>query len=100
MHSQRYDINHYSALNHWNRQLPECYNATMKCDSENNDGNNHPCGGEKAFLSRTAEEIDRIYSEEFDRLRNDMISQGIDVTAGEGLRTFVLAVRKLNERFR
>jgi hypothetical protein len=72
----------------------------MKCHPEKHDEEDHPCSGEKAFLSRTAEEIDRIYSEEFDRLRNELIGQGIDVTKGEGLKTFVLAVRKLNERFR
>ncbi|MBA4373855.1 MAG: hypothetical protein C0402_13470 [Thermodesulfovibrio sp.] len=72
----------------------------MGCHSEKHDADNHPCSGEKAFLSRTAEEIDRIYSEEFDKLRNELIDQGIDVTQGEGLKTFVRAVRKLNERFR
>jgi len=72
----------------------------MKCHSEQHDEDNHPCSGEKAFLSRTAEEIDRIYLEEFDKLRNELISQGVDVTSGEGLKTFVRAVRKLNERFK
>lgn len=72
----------------------------MHCHSDQHDDDKHPCSGEKAFLSRTAEEIDRIYSEEFDRLRNELIAQGVDVTQGEGLRTFVRAVRKLNERFR
>ena len=72
----------------------------MKCNHNDDKSDGHPCGGEKAFLSKTAEEIDRIYLEEFDRLRNDLIGQGIDVTAGEGLKTFVLAVRKLNERFK
>ncbi|MDA8083348.1 MAG: hypothetical protein M0024_06800 [Nitrospiraceae bacterium] len=63
-------------------------------------GGGHPCSGEKAFLSRTAEEIDKIYSEELEQLRQDLISQGVDVTSGEGLKTFILAVRKLSERFK
>ncbi len=60
----------------------------------------HPCGGEKARISQIAEEIDRIYEEELDRLREELISQGVDVTSGEGLKTFILAVRKLNQQFK
>jgi hypothetical protein len=67
---------------------------------ENPQAEAHPCSGEKAFLSKTAEEIDRIYSEELESLRSELIAQGIDVTKGEGLKTFILAVRKLNERFK
>ena len=77
-----------------------CYNSDMSDNHDHEHGDGHPCGGEKAFLSRTAEEIDKIYSEELEQLRQDLISQGVDVTSGEGLKTFILAVRKLSERFK
>jgi len=32
-------------------------------------------------------------------LREELTRQGIDIDAGEGRRTFIRAVRKLNERF-
>jgi len=60
----------------------------------------HPCSGEKARISRIAEEIDRIYEEELNRLREELITQGVDVTSGEGLKTFILAVRRLNQQFK
>ncbi|MHB8881523.1 MAG: hypothetical protein ACYC69_08470 [Thermodesulfovibrionales bacterium] len=60
----------------------------------------HPCGGEKARISKIAEEIDQIYEEELDRLREELTGQGIDITSGEGLKTFILAVRRLNKQFK
>ena len=60
----------------------------------------HPCSGEKARLSSIAEEIDKIYEKELDRLREELTGQGIDITSGEGLKTFILAVRRLNEQFK
>jgi len=72
----------------------------MKCSHKDDSTNSHPCGGEKEFLSRTAEEIDRIFSEELDRLRGELLGQGIDITQGDGRKTYILAVRKLTERFK
>jgi hypothetical protein len=60
----------------------------------------HPCSGEKEKISRIAEEIDRIYEQELDRLREELTNQGIDITSGEGLKTFILAVRRLNQQFK
>ncbi|MBI5639344.1 MAG: hypothetical protein HZA17_02860 [Nitrospirae bacterium] len=54
---------------------------------------------EKKHLSKTAALIDEIYSKAFDELREELIGQGIDLESKEGKRIFILAVRKLNERF-
>jgi len=54
---------------------------------------------EKSHQIRTSFEVDRVYLEELDKLRDELISQGIDIDSGEGRKTFVRAVRKLNERF-
>jgi len=71
-----------------------------ECKGHDHDSDTHPCSGEKEFLSKTAEEIDRIFSEELDRLRDELIGQRIDITQGEGRKTYILAVRKLTERFK
>ena len=54
---------------------------------------------EKSHQIRTSFEVDRVYLEALDKLRDELISQGIDIDSGEGRKTFVRAVRKLNERF-
>lgn len=54
---------------------------------------------EKSHLIETSFEVDRVYLKALDGLREDLISQGIDIDSGEGRKIFVRAVRKLNERF-
>jgi hypothetical protein len=44
-------------------------------------------------------EVDRIYLDALDALRQELTSQGIDIDSGEGRKIFIRAVRKLNERF-
>jgi hypothetical protein len=44
-------------------------------------------------------EVDRIYLDALDALREELTSQGIDIDSGEGRKIFIRAVRKLNERF-
>ncbi len=54
---------------------------------------------EKSHLIETSFEVDRVYLNALDVLREDLISQGIDIDSGEGRKVFIRAVRKLNERF-
>lgn len=54
---------------------------------------------EKYHMIDTSFEVDRIYLRALDQLREELISQGIDIDSGEGRKTFIRAVRKLNERF-
>lgn len=54
---------------------------------------------EKANLIDSYLEPDNQYLEAIDRLRDEMIKQGIDVTAPEGRKALILAVRKLNRTF-
>lgn len=54
---------------------------------------------EKFHQINTAFEVDRIYLQALDRLREELSGQGIDIDSGEGRKTFIRAVRKLNERF-
>jgi hypothetical protein len=54
---------------------------------------------EKSHLIKTSFEVDSIYLQALEKLREELTGQGIDIDSGEGRRTFVLAVRKLNERF-
>jgi hypothetical protein len=54
---------------------------------------------EKSHLIETSFEVDRVYLQALDGLREDLISQGIDIDSGEGRKIFIRAVRKLNERF-
>ena len=54
---------------------------------------------EKEHLINTSFEVDRVYLDALDKLREELTSQGIDIDSGEGRKTFVRAVRKLNERF-
>jgi hypothetical protein len=54
---------------------------------------------EKDHQIRTSFEVDSVYLKALESLREELISQGIDIDSGEGRRAFILAVRKLNERF-
>ncbi len=54
---------------------------------------------EKSHLIETSFEVDRVYLNALDVLREDLISQGIDIDSGEGRKVFIRAVRKLNESF-
>ncbi len=54
---------------------------------------------EKQHQIRTSFEVDRIYLDALDALREELTCQGIDIDSGEGRKIFVRAVRKLNERF-
>ncbi len=54
---------------------------------------------EKDHEVRTSFEVDRIYLQALDSLREELIGQGIDIDCGEGRKIFIGAVRKLNERF-
>lgn len=54
---------------------------------------------EKFHQINTAFEVDRIYLQALGQLREEMISQGIDIDSGEGRKAFIRAVRRLNERF-
>ncbi len=54
---------------------------------------------EKQHQIKTSFEVDRIYLDALEALRQELIGQGIDIDSGEGRKTFVSAVRKLNERF-
>ena len=54
---------------------------------------------EKAHQIRTSFEIDSIYLQALEQLREELTKQGIDIDSGEGRKTFIRAVRKLNERF-
>jgi len=54
---------------------------------------------EKSHQIETAFEVDRIYLDALDALREELTGQGIDIDSGEGRKMFIRAVRKLNERF-
>jgi hypothetical protein len=54
---------------------------------------------EKQRQIKTSFEVDRIYLDALDALREELIGQGIDIDSGEGRKVFIRAVRKLNERF-
>ncbi len=54
---------------------------------------------EKTHQIKTSFEVDTIYLRALDQLREELTQQGIDIDAGEGRKTFIRAVRKLNERF-
>jgi hypothetical protein len=54
---------------------------------------------EKSHQIRTSFEVDGIYLQALEKLREELINPGIDIDSGEGRKTFIRAVRKLNERF-
>lgn len=54
---------------------------------------------EKQHQIRTSFEVDRVYLDALDKLRDELINQGIDIDSGEGRKIFIRAVRKLNETF-
>ena len=54
---------------------------------------------EKKHQINTSFEVDRIYLQALDQLRDELIAQGVDIDSGEGRKIFIRAVRKLNERF-
>ena len=54
---------------------------------------------EKAHQIRSSFEVDSIYLNALEQLREELTGQGIDIDAGEGRKTFIREVRKLNERF-
>lgn len=54
---------------------------------------------EKTQQIKTSFEIDKLYLQALDCLRDELISQGIDIDSGEGRKIFIRSVRKLNERF-
>lgn len=54
-------------------------------------------GEEKAKLIESYLEFDNKYLKALDRLREELIAKGIDIEKGEGRKTFILAVRRLNE---
>ena len=53
---------------------------------------------EKAEMIETSFQLDKLYLQALDCLREEMTSQGIDIDNGEGRKTFIRAVRKLNEK--
>ncbi len=54
---------------------------------------------EKSHLIETSFEVDRIYLNALDELREELVGQGIDIDSEEGRKIFIRAVRRLNERF-
>ncbi len=54
---------------------------------------------EKQHQIRTSFEVDSIYLQALEQLRQELTGQGLDIDSGEGRKIFVRAVRKLNERF-
>jgi hypothetical protein len=54
---------------------------------------------EKSHQIKTSFEVDSIYLHALEKLREELTGQGIDIDSGEGRKTFIRAVRKLNERF-
>jgi hypothetical protein len=54
---------------------------------------------EKQHQIKTSFEVDRIYLQALDKLREELLDQGVDIDSGEGRKIFIRAVRKLNERF-
>jgi len=54
---------------------------------------------EKSHMIKTSFEVDSIYLQALEKLREELTAQGIDIDSGEGRKAFIRAVRKLNERF-
>ena len=54
---------------------------------------------EKALQIKTSFEVDRIYLQALEDLRQELLNRGIDIDSGEGRKVFIRAVRRLNERF-
>ncbi len=54
---------------------------------------------EKAKHIETAFQIDKIYLQALDCLREKLTTQGIDIDSGEGRKIFIREVRRLNEKF-
>ena len=54
---------------------------------------------EKAHMIKTSFEVDNLYLQALEKLREELTGQGLDIDSGEGRKIFVRAVRKLNERF-
>jgi hypothetical protein len=54
---------------------------------------------EKSYQIKASFEVDSIYLQALEHLREELTGQGIDIDRGEGRKTFIRAVRKLNERF-
>lgn len=54
---------------------------------------------EKAHQIKTSFEVDSIYLQALEDLRQELTAKGIDIDFGEGRKIFIRAVRKLNERF-
>ena len=54
---------------------------------------------EKSRQIKTSFEVDSIYLQALEQLREELTRQGIDIDSGEGRKTFIRAVRRLNERF-
>jgi len=54
---------------------------------------------EKTSLIESYLEEDNQYLLALDGLKNELIGQGIDIEKGEGRKTFIRAVRALNEKF-
>ena len=54
---------------------------------------------EKAHQINTSFEVDSIYLQALDKLREELTAQGLDIDSGEGRKIFIRAVRRLNERF-
>ena len=51
----------------------------------------------KALVNEYLEQ-DNQHLEELERLRQELIARGIDITKGEGRKTFIKAVRTLTEQ--
>jgi len=54
---------------------------------------------EKALQIKTSFEVDKIYLQTLEDLRQELSNRGIDIDSGEGRKVFIRAVRRLNERF-
>ncbi len=54
---------------------------------------------EKAKSIKMSFEVDRIYLDALENLRQELTASGVDIDSGEGRKIFIRAVRKLNERF-
>lgn len=54
---------------------------------------------EKSHQIKTSFEVDRVYLQALECLREELTNKGIDIDSGEGRKIFIRAVRRLNERF-
>lgn len=54
---------------------------------------------EKSHHIEASFQIDKLYLQALGCLREELIGQGIDIDLGEGRKTFIRAVRRLNDRF-